>query len=210
MGLFRFCFLVYFICCLIRRVGGIQRIAHFPISKRPCRSRIDKFVDKLFLETDANKDGSISFDEAYVGCLLLYVHLNRQAPIPPPSREKAFVLFLQADKDKSNVLNREQYGMILRKIVRRAFLRLSTHKVVTWVGAPLLTEVIVRSLVSRKEGFERVMRFVVPSNWQETVIPIATSRAFHRALWMVILVTMLGNVCLGCVNFLLDLSLSNS
>mmetsp|Transcript_22560 Transcript_22560/g.22838 ORF Transcript_22560/g.22838 Transcript_22560/m.22838 type:complete len:146 (-) Transcript_22560:2488-2925(-) len=140
MGLFRFCFLVYFICCLIRRVGGTQRIAHFPISKRPCRSRIDKFVDKLFLETDANKDGSISFDEAYVGCLLLYVHLNRQAPIPPPSREKAFVLFLQADKDKSNVLNREQYGMILRKIVRRAFLRLSTHKVVTWVGAPLLTE----------------------------------------------------------------------
>jgi len=212
MGLFRFYFLVYSICysSAIRRVSGKQRIAHFTINSRPFRSRIDKFVDKLFQETDANNDKTISFDEMYVGCLLLYVQLNRQAPIPPPSREKAFVLFLQADKDKSNVLNREQYGMILRKIARRAFLRLSTHKVVTWVGAPLLTEVIVRSLVSRKEGFERVLRFVVPSNYQEKIIPILTSQAFHRALWMVILVAMLGNVCLGCVNFLLDLSLPNS
>jgi len=211
MGFFRFFLSLHFICCslAIRHDGSTQRIAHFTINGTN-RSQIDKFVDKLFQETDANNDGTISFDEAYVGCLLFYVQLNRQAPIPPPSREKALALFLQADNDKSNVLNREQYGMILRKIVRRAFLRLTTHKVVTWVGAPLLSEVIVRSLFSRIEGFEKVMRFVVPRRFQDFVIPVVTSRAFHRALWMVILVAMLGNVCLECVNFYLDLSLPNS
>ena len=70
-----------------------------------------------------------------------------------------------------------------------------------------LQKVIVRSLASKKEGIERVVRFVVPVNFHDAVIPIVTSTAFHRALCVVILVVTLGNICLGCVNCLLDLSL---
>jgi hypothetical protein len=190
---------------------GQQRHRHTlsPSSVRMNKSGINKSVDHLFDETDSDNNGSISFEEAYVGFLLLYIQLNRQAPIPPPSRDKALLLFLQADIDNSNVLNREQYGLLLQKMVRRAFFRLSSHKLVTWVGAPLLAEVIVRSLASKKEGFERVIRFVVPIKFHDAVIPVVTSKAFHRTLWMLILVVTLGNICLGCVNFLLDLSLPN-
>jgi hypothetical protein len=133
-----------FICCSLatRHDCNTLRVTNTPTNNiiRMNKSGINKFVDHLFDETDTNNDGTISFDEAYVGFLLLYIQLNRRAPIPPPSRDKALLLFLQADIDNSNVLNREQYGLLLQKMVRRAFFRLSSHKLVTWVGAPLLAE----------------------------------------------------------------------
>jgi len=175
---------------------------------------MDNFVDKLFEETDTNEDGMVSFEEAYVGCLLLYVRLNRRAPIPPPSREKFRRIFLKATGrcHKLNELNlllldKEEYGEILKRIVGRAMLRLTSHKVVTLIGAPLLAEMMVRSLAAHQEGFEQLMRFVVPDNWHENIMPILTSKAFHRGFWMVVLVVTLGNTCLAAVTFLLDLGL---
>ncbi len=173
---------------------------------------MDNFVDKLFEETDTNEDGMVSFEEAYVGCLLLYVRLNRRAPIPPPSREKFRRIFLKAtgrchESNGMNLLDKEEYGEILKRIVARAMLRLTSHKVVTLIGAPLLAEMMVRSLAAHKEGFEQIMRFLVPDNLHESLMPTLTSKAFHRGFWMVILVVTLGNTCLAAVTFLLDLGL---
>ena len=219
MGLFRFLILFYFICCssAARSVTDSNKVSTSKSSISNAilyRSSIDRFVDKLFDETDTNNDGTVSFEEAYVGCLLLYVQLNRQAPIPPPSRKKFLRIFLQAaDKNKSNksnALDKEEYGDILKKIVGRAFLRLTSHKIATLIGAPLLAEMIVRGLASRKDGFEALLRYIVPINFQEAVIPTLTSRAFHRGLWIVILVNTLGNIFLGSVTLLLDMSLPST
>ena len=178
------------------------------------RSSIDNFVDKLFEETDTNEDGMVSLDEAYVGCLLLYVRLNRRAPIPPPSRKKFRRIFMKSagrnESNELNLLDKEEYGDILKVIVGRAILRLVSHRIVTLIGAPLLAEVMVRSLASKKDGFEVTMRFIVPNKYHDIVIPTITSRAFHRGFWMVILVMTLGNTCLALVTFLLDLSLPKS
>ena len=220
---FRSLILVCLIChsCVvgeIRNVGKRDDIKGCTLSPKSSisnariyRSSIDRFVDKLFHETDTNEDGMVSFDEAYVGCLLLYVRLNRRAPIPPPSREKFRRIFLQAaGKNRSNELNlldKGEYGNILKRIVARAILRLTSHKIVTLLGAPLLAELIVRSLSSRKEGFEGALRFILPSKFHDAIIPNVTSTAFQRGFWMIILVLTLGNVCLASVTFLLDLSL---
>lgn len=152
----------------------------------------------------------VSLDEAYVGCLLLYVQLNRQAPIPPPNRRKFLRIYLQGTNKKSNelnLLNKEEYGDILKLIVGRAVLRLTSHKIVTLIGAPLLTEKIVRSMNSRKDGLQAILRYIVPMKFQDSVIPTVTSKTFLRGFWMVILVMTLGNVCLSAVTLLLDASL---
>jgi hypothetical protein len=94
--------------------------------------------------------------------------------------------------------------------MRRAFYRLAAHKAITIVGAPVLAELIVRKLANEKEVLEKFTRWVVPIRFHEKVVPIVTSRGFHRALWITILVATLGNYCLKFVNFLLDLSLPNS
>jgi hypothetical protein len=224
MGLFKSLTLFYLICCSCA-IGGIGKVlgntdvnkrslplSNYSISNaRIFRSSVDRFVDKLFDETDTNEDGMVSFDEAYVGCLLLYVRLNRRAPIPPPSREKFLRLFLQAtDRNKSNELNlldKEEYGHILKRILGRAVLRLTSHKIVTLIGAPLLTEMIVRSMASRKDDIEATVRFIVPSNFHDAVIPTVTSKTFQRGFFMIILVMTLGNSCLAAVTLLLDMSL---
>ena len=157
---------------------------------------------------DTDSDGKVSFEEAYVGCLLLYVQLNRSAPIPPPKREIFRRIFSQATgKNKCDALNMEEYGKILKKIVGRAVLRLSSHKIVTLVGAPLLAEMILRSTVSRKEGYEALLRCIIPSRFQDATISTLMSTGFIRGFWMVVLVTTLGDICLNAVTFLLNLSL---
>mmetsp|Transcript_4954 Transcript_4954/g.12732 ORF Transcript_4954/g.12732 Transcript_4954/m.12732 type:complete len:244 (-) Transcript_4954:1998-2729(-) len=188
-----------------------------PISKssfsngRVYRSSINHFIEKLFDDTDTNEDGMVSFDEAYVGCLLLYVQLNRSAPIPPPSRGKFLRIFLQsAEKSKSNkrnLLDKDEYRDILKRIVRRAVLRLTSHKIATLVGAPLLTEMVVRSLASTKAGFQSILRSIVPYRFHDTVIPTLVSRSFHRSFFMVVFVSTLGNIFLSVVTFLLDMTL---
>jgi len=84
---------------------------------------------------------------------------------------------------------------------------LASHKIVTLIGAPLLAEMIVRSMTSRKDGFEAIMRYILPINFHDVIIPTVTSKTFQRGFWMVILVTTLGNICLAAVTLLLDMSL---
>ena len=164
----------------------------------------------MFSDTDINHDGTISFQEAYEGVLKFYIKLNQQAPIPPPSREKVILLFLQADQSLSNSLDKEEYSSLLRRLLRRAFYRLAVHKTITIVGAPILAELIVRQLANKKEVLENFTRWILPVRFHEKMVPIVTSQAFHRALCVTILVATLGNICLKFVNFLLDLSLPNS
>jgi hypothetical protein len=178
------------------------------ITKSITKSRIDRFVDKMFDNTDADHDGTISFQEAYEGVLKFYIKLNQQAPIPPPSREKVLLLYKHADKTHNNKLDREEYGKLLRSTVRRAFTRLAVHKTVTLVGAPLLAELIVRKLASKKAWLETVASHIIPLRFQDKVIPVITSKGFHRALWITILVSTLGNFCLNVVTFFMDLSLT--
>jgi Ca2+-binding EF-hand superfamily protein len=180
------------------------------IAKSMSKSHIDRFVDRMFRKMDIDHDGTISFQEAYEGILKFYIKLNQQAPIPPPSREKVQMLYRQADKTNNDELNREEFRRLLKRAVRRAVVRLAAHKVVTIVGAPAVAEWIVRNLAFRIDTLERATRYVVPLRFHDKVIPVITSRSFHRTLWIAILVATLGNLCLKTVNFLLDLSLTDS
>jgi hypothetical protein len=190
--------------------GVYTATATVPATIMRKKSLIDRFVDKMFKDTDVNHDGTISFQEVYEGVLKFYIKLNQQAPIPPPTRDKVILLFLQADDSHTYSLDREEYASLLRKLLRRALFRLAVQKVVTLVGAPLLSEFIVRKLAHKEEVVKNLARWIVPGRFHEKVIPVVTSQGFHRALWITILVATLGNFCLKSVNFLLDLSLPKS
>ena len=141
------------------------------------------------------------------GVLKFYIQLNRQALIPPPSRDKVLRFFLQADITNDDKLNREEYSKLLRTLFRRAFVRLTVHKAATLLGAPLLAEMIARLMVSNIEAVQQFAQYILPHRFHDKVIPILTSKSFHRSLWLVILVSTLGNLCVNFANFVLDLSL---
>ena len=169
-------------------------------------SNFDRFVNKLFDDADTNQDGSVSFSEAYEMILKLYVRLNRRAPIPPPTRKKVLILYLDADLSKNNRLDREEFRGLAKTAARRALSRLVAHKVVKWFCAPLLAEYLVRTLAS-KQWPENLAKAIIPNGLHEKVLPVVTSKSFCRTVLIVAFVVSLGNLVLGIVNWILDMSL---
>jgi len=185
---------------------GLFRKKSYPILSRS--SRFERFVDKLFDDADTNHDGSVSYAETYALILKIYVHLNRQAPIPPPNRKKVLQLFWEADQVPNRKLSREEFHGLAKTVGRRALSRLLAHKLVTLLGAPLLAAYLVR-LLSGKEWLPELASTIVPQRFHEKVLPVVTSKAFCRTVLIVALVATLGNIVMKTVNWILDLNLIN-
>jgi hypothetical protein len=163
-------------------------------------------VNKIFDDADSNKDGTISFAECYELVLKLYININRQAPIPPPSRRIVHQLFIKEDISRDQRLQREEFGKLARCLGSRAATRLAAHKVVTLIGAPLLAAYVVRQLTG-KEWLPEFAAWVVPDSLEEKVLPVITSKNFCRTVLIVILVSTLGNFIFKNINWILDKSL---
>ena len=168
------------------------------------QSRFDRFLTKLYDGADVDHNGSISGDELYLLVLKLYIHLNRQAPIPPPSREQINRLYRRADTNHNNKITRDEFNMLAKMIGRRASLRLIAHKCITLFCAPLLAEYVVRELSKHKEYLHSLAETIVPNPLHNKVLPIVTSRSFCRTIVLIAFIVSLGNLVLNIVNWFLD------
>jgi hypothetical protein len=172
----------------------------------PRQSRFERFLQKLYDESDSNQDGSISFDEAYELMLKMYIKINQQAPIPPPTRGAAFKLYHRADKDGSNSISRDEFKWLANILFERALSRLVAHKAVTLFGAPFLAEFTLRKLAGL-EWLPQLAEMIVPVRFHEKVLPTITSATFGRMVLLVVLVSTLGNAVLSMVNRMWGISL---
>jgi hypothetical protein len=167
-----------------------------------------RIVDKIFDGADSNHDGSVDFSEVYELVLKFYITINQQAPIPPPSKKRVLQLFLNADTSHNNRLNREEFKGVVNILASRAVARVTAHKLVTLVGAPLLAEYLLRAFTG-VSFLPRFAEFLVPDQYEAKILPVITSHAFCRTLLVIILVSTLGNFVMKTVNFLLDLKLGD-
>lgn len=161
-----------------------------------------KIIDKIFQQADSNNDGTVDLAETYELVLRMYLFLNRKAPIPPPTKEAIQLVFKTADVNRDNRIDREEFTSIMSILTRRAIWRLLSHKSVSFIGAPLLAESIVRLFHARKWGLQFITAHA-PSN----MVPALTSISVWRTVLLVVFVKSLGNLVLGMVNWLLDYSL---
>jgi hypothetical protein len=166
-------------------------------------SRLQKLAEKLFDENDENYDGQISFNEAYTLVLKLYVNLNRQAPIKPPTRQIVLQLFLDSDVSHDNSLNREEFAQLAGTVVRRALWKVTAHKLCKMVGAPLLTELFIRKLKG-KDWLQNLAKAVVPARFHEKILPTLLSSSFWRPVLLITFVISLGNLVLSIVTWAED------
>ena len=65
---------------------------------------IQSHAQKLFEESDTNQDGSLYENDVYDLVLKIYIKVNQEAPIDPPSRERVMTLFHQADVLKTGTI----------------------------------------------------------------------------------------------------------
>ena len=165
-------------------------------------------LDKIFDGADTNHDGSVNFSEVYELVLKFYISINRQAPVPPPSKKRVLQLFLNADTSQNNRLSREEFQGLANLLAGGAVVRVTAHKLVTLVGAPLLAETLMHTFTGAGI-LKRVANFLVPNGYKAKILPIITSHAFCRTVLVIVLVSTLGNVVLDCVNWVLHLRLGD-
>jgi Ca2+-binding EF-hand superfamily protein len=164
--------------------------------------RFRRLIGKTFDDGDINKDGKISLNECNDLVLRLYIHINRQAPIPPPSRSTVRRLFQAHDDSGNGRISRDEFTDLARMLGRRALVRLVAHTMVTLVCAPLLAECVVRELRD-KLWLPKVAKFVVPQRLEAKILPIVTSQSFCLSALTVSFVSTLGNMVTGTVNWVL-------
>ncbi|CAJ1966597.1 unnamed protein product [Cylindrotheca closterium] len=168
------------------------------------KSRFERYIDKVFASADSNKDGKINFTEVYELVLKIYVQLNRQAPVPPPSRETVMKVYQKSDENKDEYLTREEFEVVVKEVSERAFVRVAIMKLMKVVGAPLLAEYLIRTL-AEKEWPSELVTTLVPAQYQEKVWPIISSRSFWRSVLIILGVAFLGHFVLGIVDMTISM-----
>ena len=112
-----------------------------PITRMVC-----KYTDDFFDKLDVNSDGVLSFDEVYEIMLLVSIKVNRQAPIPPPTKETARILFKKADVDNSGSLSKKELRTIVLLAMPRTTSRLVAYKILQYGVAPMVALKTVNAL----------------------------------------------------------------
>lgn len=189
--------------CIIGNSSAISAPNGTPTPVAASRSNpYDRFIQKIYNNADTNHDGSIAFEEAYVMVLKLYIEINRQAPINPPSRSKVQRLFNLSDKNRNNRIQRDEFTQLANLLARRALARIVTCKMISLVGAPIVANYLVEVL-SEQEWLPQLAESIVP----EPLLPTVTSPAFGRTVLIVIFLQTLGKTVMNTVNILLDWAL---
>ena len=116
-------------------VGAAPAAQVLPCMKLP---GFEGMVSGIFDDADTNNDGKVDISEAYILILKLYININRQAPIAPPSRATADLLFRTSDNDDSGKLSKQEFTELASKLFGRAGLRVASYKIITVLVAPLL------------------------------------------------------------------------
>ena len=185
--------------CWIRAIVALpRRNRNKPIGT----TRYDRFIQKIYDGADVNKDGSISLTEAYELALKLYIKVNREAPIDPPTRAQISRIFSVSDTNHNRRISRAEFTQLAELIGQRALVRITATKVIDLIAAPLLATLLVHKL-SDIEWLPQLAERIVP----ERLLPVVTSQQFCRTFLIVLLVSTLGKSTMKMVNRVLDSSL---
>lgn len=162
---------------------------------------LSSYVTKLFNEADSNKDGAISPDEVYELVLKFYVKVNRQAPVPAPSRERVMTLFNNADVTHSGKLDIHEFRRLVRTLYARVSSRIVAFKVVKILCAPILAIRLVDILKGTPMVvglFDKFIHDTTPS-W---IAGVVTKETVWSSVFTLLCVIGLGKTALRVIDFL--------
>lgn len=184
-------------------VGGAGVVGKRIIAALPkgwgTRKRIETYIHRLFNEADSNKDGTVSLDEVYTLVLKLYVKLNRNAPVEPPSEQTVLTLFGKADQNKNNRLDNDEFLQLMLVIYGRAAVRVAIHKALRLFVAPLLAMQSAAYVTNSP-----VTTFI--ADWvPDRLGGMLRSEKFWTTSLVVFFMSTLGNILMGLTVCALDM-----
>jgi Ca2+-binding EF-hand superfamily protein len=181
---------------------GFKRVFNHDVAvskrKQPQHNRnsrnnvLSRHIETIFKEADTNHDGHVDIDEAYALALKLYIYMNRQAPVPPPTPEQVRRLFATADADRNGRLDWDEFRRLMLSLYARSSTRIVAYKTVRFVVAPLLALHTCATVVRLRGRSD----FLPEIAWLE--------RVCWRTVAVVAFSACLGNVALYLADFFLD------
>ena len=165
--------------------------------------RLKRFIDGVFEKADINNDGTINSQEAYDLVLFIYIQVNQQAPIPPPTRDEINDIIKSTDMDRNGRIQRDEFKNLVFTILSRASTRLVAYKFLSLLIAPILATLVSPIVFAYTPGKSWMRE--VSSQWipEETIDKIFNETLCQTVL-TVFLVSTLGNVVIemasGCFN----------
>jgi len=169
-----------------------------PLTQR--QSRYDRFLQKVFDKADTDADGRMTLTETYEWVLRLYIVINREAPVNPPTMTQIKNLIKLTDGNRDEYITHEEFRGLAEICARRAAVRIVANKFIQLFVAPFLAEGTLRWLKEQTWLYEAVVVPLVP----ERFIPIVTNQVMGRTVLMVLFVSNLGRIVMGFVNDVLD------
>ena len=128
----------------------------------------------------------------------MYIKINQQASVPPPTRETVTALFQRADTNRSNRLERDQFKSIMKVIYSRAATRLVLAKMSKVILAPLLAVQTVRWASCSGCWWEDTVVSKVPQRCQF----LLDTRLWTTALTVLFVITLSGAVITATTSIL--------
>ena len=177
----------------------LEELVRFPRGGWVPGQNINKYIDRLFDSVDENHDGGVSIEELYERVLLLYVKINQQASVPPPTKATVMALFRNADTDRSRRLDRDQFRKIMKIIYSRAATRMILAKLSKVVVAPLLALNVVQICSCSGCWWEENVVTRIPTRWE-----FLLNANLWRSLLTVLFIISLTNVVVSMATVVLD------
>lgn len=165
---------------------------------------IQSHAQKLFEESDTNQDGSLYENDVYDLVLKIYIKVNQEAPIDPPSRERVMTLFHQADVLKTGTILPCEFEQLLKTLYARASSRVLTYKIINMVGGPFCAITLINTLKNTPNVMEWISSKVLsklPSK-PMFVMKMVTTEAFWVGVLTSFFVDHLASIALTGVDWL--------
>lgn len=162
-------------------------------------TRLNRYADTLFENSDIDKDGSISPTEAYNLVLLLYIKVNQKVPISPPSREKVQNVFNRQDQGRKGKLVKAEFKDLVRILLKRTTARVVTYKTLSLFAAPLLAMQVVSGLSGKVWLYDLGVKYV-----PQRFAGMALTRQFWTSVLTVVFISTLGSMGLMVIDLFIE------
>ncbi|XP_042030803.1 uncharacterized protein LOC121777572 [Salvia splendens] len=110
--------------------------------------QIRHISSKVFDRVNNNQGGKLTFEELYIGVLLVFNDINKRLPGPhfdPPTKEEVRKLLEECDMNCDGALDREEFVKFIRRITKDTLLTVSQGLIIALAVAPTVALLTKRS-----------------------------------------------------------------
>jgi hypothetical protein len=179
-------------------VYSTKPVVAVPRQTRP--SRYERYLEKVFAESDNDQDGRMTLTETYEWVLRLYIRINQDAPIKPPTLAQVQRIVSVMDTDRSQSISKSEFRALAEIFVRRAAVRVAANKAVTLLVAPLMAEACLRKIQTQTWLYDCVVVPYVPI----FLVPWVTNPVLGRTALIAVFVSTFGGLVTRRLNLFLD------